>query len=403
MQGGGGSWYVYTRLAGPVTRIELSASEEQIYRSGQSAPVDFGTVEEFPAQMQLLVRNIGNTALTGLNASFEGIHTQDFSAILGSTELTPGATTSLNVEFLGAIGARSTLTVSATENASLFHIPVTGSVGAPAGFAVVPAGTFTMGRTSGDTDSNAQPVNVIVSGFAIQTTEVTRDQWNEVRSWGLANGYTDIETGGGKAGNHPVNLLNWWSAVKWCNARSEKDGLDPVYRNADGTVFKIGRTAPTPNWSANGYRLPTEAEWEKAARGGVSGQRFPWGETIRHAIANFRNNGGESYQSGTTDYHPTYATGSSPFTSPVGSFAPNGFGLYDMAGNVFEWTWDWYGASYYAEGAVDPWGPGSGTYRVLRGGSFRDSAYFARSSIRITGTPGFTYTGGGFRPARGRP
>jgi uncharacterized repeat protein (TIGR02543 family) len=268
------------------------------------------------------------------------------------------------------------------------------------GFSLIPAGAFTMGRTSGDTDADAPPVNVTVSQFYMGKYEVTKGDWDEVRAWAVNNGYTDLAAGEGKASNHPVQTVSWWDVIKWCNARSQKEGLTPCY-TVSGLVMKTGTTAPTVNWTANGYRLPTEAEWEKAARGGVSGKRFPWGtDTISHSEANFRNIGGETYQSGTTGYHPTHATGSTPYTSPVGSFASNGYGLHDMAGNVWEWCWDWYGASTYVNNATDPRGAASGSKRVIRGGCWGDLAIICRSANRGKDVLTVRDTYFGFRVAR---
>jgi formylglycine-generating enzyme len=266
-------------------------------------------------------------------------------------------------------------------------------------FVKIPGGSFTMGRTSGDSDSDAPPVSVTLSAFYMGKDEVTKALWDEVRTWATANGYTDLATGSGNAANHPVLMVRWYDVIKWCNARSQMEGLTPVY-TVSGAVMKTGTTAPVANWSANGYRLPTEAEWEKAARGGVSGKRFPWGtDTISHGQANFRNGGGEVYQTGTTGFHPTYATGSMPYTSPVGSFAANAYGLHDMAGNVWEWCWDWYGASTYMNGATDPRGAASGTSRVNRGGSWYSSS--CPAAFRSYGPPSrLNYGGVGFRIAR---
>jgi formylglycine-generating enzyme required for sulfatase activity len=271
----------------------------------------------------------------------------------------------------------------------------------PADMALIPAGSFTMGDSL-DNITNAPPVTVSVGAFYMGKYEVTKALWDEVRTWGLANGYTDLAAGAGKDTNHPVQSISWFDMVKWCNARSEKEGLTPVY-TVSSAVMKTGTTGPVANWSANGYRLPTAAEWEKAARGGVSGKRFPWGtDTISHSRANYYASSSYSYDSSgsVNNFHPTYATGSYPYTSPVGAFAANGYGLYDMAGNVWEWCWDWYGGTY-ANGATDPRGAASGTSRVGRGGSWNFSANYCRVASRDNGSyptgSGFDV---GFRVAR---
>jgi formylglycine-generating enzyme required for sulfatase activity len=262
-----------------------------------------------------------------------------------------------------------------------------------------------MGMTSGDTDSTAPSITATVSPFYMQQTETTKAQWDEVRTWAVNNGYTDLAAGAGKAANHPVQTVTWWDVVKWCNARSEKEGLTPVY-TVSGAVMRTGTTAPVVNWSANGYRLPTEAEWEKAARGGVSGKRFPWGtDTISHAQANYYGSSSYAYdQSPINNHHPSYKNGLAPYTSPVGSFGANGYGLYDMSGNVFEWCWDFAQSGYHhSNGKTDPRGPASGSDRVLRGGSYDRGAPNVRCADRKFHAPGNTFYFGsplGFRPVR---
>lgn len=244
-----------------------------------------------------------------------------------------------------------------------------------------------MGNCMGSGESARElPVHTVyVSAFYIQNTETTEAQWEKVRAWGLDHGYTDLPLGSMRRNRrcsngpkYPVDYVNWYAAVKWCNARSEKEGLTPCY-SVNGTTFRTGKCVPDCNFSANGYRLPTEAEWEKAARGGTSGHRFPWSdsETISHRRANYNSSDKCVYDvSPTHALHPKYA-GNDPGTGPVASFKPNGYGLYDMAGNVWEWCNDWFASGYYRTpeaSARDPRGPASGEDRVCRGGCYTSGA-----------------------------
>jgi len=204
-----------------------------------------------------------------------------------------------------------------------------------------------------------------------------------------------------------VQTVRWYDVVKWCNARSEQAGKPPVYYTDAGLtqVYRTGETdAVFANWAAKGYRLPTEAEWEKAARGGLSAQRFPWGNTITQNLANYYGNTGLSYDLGPNGYNAIGSIGgTSPATSPAGSFALNGYGLNDMAGNIWEWCWDWYGTPY--AGGTDPHGPPSGSNRVLRGGSWYYIADFARCAYRNSLNPIGAINDIGFRAvlAPGQP
>ena len=284
----------------------------------------------------------------------------------------------------------------------------------PEGMALIPAGRFLMGDSFDEGWDDELPVHeVYVAAFYMDAYEVTKALWDEVASWAQASGYDIGPAGGsGKAPNHPVQRVSWYAAVKWANARSEKEGLTPCYYTDVGyrTVYRTGRVDVQNEWvklAANGYRLPTEAEWEKAARGGQEGRRFPCADTdtIEHARANYRSSAGDSYDtSPTRGYHPTYNTGSQPYTSPVGSFAPNGYGLYDMAGNVGEWCWDWWAEAYYASSpATSPHGPGSGSFRVSRGGGWYYYALLCRVAFRLRHEPAHEHSDLGFRLVRAAP
>jgi formylglycine-generating enzyme required for sulfatase activity len=251
----------------------------------------------------------------------------------------------------------------------------------PPGMVLIPAGEFMMGDTFGE-GSYETPVHAVyVDAFYMGRYEVTKGLWDSVRAWGLANGYAGLHAGAGKGPNHPVQMVSWFDCVKWCNARSEMEGRTPVYyTDADlTTVYRTGQLAPHVKWDANGYRLPTEAEWEKAARGGTPGHRFPWSDqdTIQHARCNYRSSASYSYDTSLTrGHHPCWGVGSQPYTSPVGFFdgsmqykadwgwpgdatsyqtasGANGYGLYDVAGNVWEWCHDWYSDTYYGSSPYD--------------------------------------------------
>lgn len=266
---------------------------------------------------------------------------------------------------------------------------------APPGMVYIAAGPFQMGDNFEEGSTDELPVhNVQVSAFFMDQHEVYRELWLSVNAWASANGYSGI-SGSYKGNNHPIHTVSWYDAVKWCNARSEMEGLDPCYYTDVGhtTVYRAGDTNVTTamvDWTANGYRLPTEAEWEKAARGGFTGRRFPLGDTISHSQANYRASGNYAYDlSYPAGYHPTYNNGTTPYTSPVGAFAANGYGLHDMTGNLWEWCWDWYSSTYYGSpGSLDdPRGPDSASFRLLRGGAWSSSASVLRCADRHSDDP----------------
>jgi formylglycine-generating enzyme required for sulfatase activity len=272
------------------------------------------------------------------------------------------------------------------------------------GMVFIPAGPLMMGDVN-DTniDGDAAPTGVSVSAFYMDANLVSYSHWQTVCDWtatnGYVNGYEFNHPGAGKAANHPVQMVDWYDAVKWCNARSQMAGLSPVYYT-DSNLTQVYMAGETDgiyvNWTTNGYRLPTEAEWEKAARGGFSGQRFPWGNQISEANANyFSDTNTDFYDLGYDGYNRNCDTGVKPYTSPVGSFATNGYGLYDMAGNVYAWCWDWYGTPY--AGGADPHGPSSGTNRVARGGGWDSYAFTCRTADRSDGLPGLQDFETGFR------
>ncbi|MDR1618213.1 MAG: SUMF1/EgtB/PvdO family nonheme iron enzyme [Treponema sp.] len=238
----------------------------------------------------------------------------------------------------------------------------------------VKGGVFTMGSPDGEKERKREEIRrrVTVDDFIIGKYEVTQEEYAALMG---------SNPGRFKDGGNPVEQVSWFEAVEYCNRRSRREGLNPAY------VI----TGQEVRWDkkANGYRLPTEAEWEYACRAGTTGP-FSTGSAITTEMANF--NGSFSYAGAPKGR----ARGE---TVRAGSFDPNPWGIHDMHGNVWEWCWDW--KAPYPEGSVsNPAGPGSGSYKVSRGGSWRVGAQSLRSALRGSNPPGDRGDGLGFRLVR---
>ena len=259
------------------------------------------------------------------------------------------------------------------------------------GFVRIEAGTFTMGSPSGELgrlSEETQHSVTLTRDFYLQTTEVTQAQWQSLMGNNPSNR--------GGCPTCPVELVNWWEAVAYANALSVSEGLPACYTltgcgaatpgngmECSGVTINAADANP---YDCEGYRLPTESEWEYAARAGTTTATYAGNltatdcsDTTLLPIAWFCGNSGNQ-------------------TQPVGGKVANAWGLYDMLGNVWEWTWDRYAT--YPSTATDPTGATGGSNRVRRGGSWLSNAQGARAAYRGNLAPGVRNFILGFRPAR---
>ena len=247
----------------------------------------------------------------------------------------------------------------------------------------IPAGSFVMGSSTAESGSTAdeRPQRTVhISAFQMSQTEVTQKQFEDVMGWN----HSDFS-----GENHPVEVVTWFDCVSFCNKLSQADGYAQCYTmtNVGYDGDHITSADVSCNFQANGYRLPTEAEWEYACRAGTT-TRFYTGDSD----SDLGRAGWYHDNSGLT-------------THPVGEKAPNAWGLYDMHGNVWEWCWDWYASGYYGtrpDPDSDPMGPSEGTMKVLRGGCSRLTPRNCRSASRGRDYPSYRADYHGFRICRSR-
>jgi formylglycine-generating enzyme len=281
---------------------------------------------------------------------------------------------------------------------------------------------FLMGSSAVTSPTPAMPEHTVASitGFAMAKYELQYGDWLSVKTWATANGYTFANPGlqgsdGARTDQHPVTTVNWRDAIVWCNAASEKQGLTLVYftdaamtvplktSTNSGLVNSVAGSEDNPyvNWSATGYRLPTEAEFEYVARY-IDGNTFMRGD----APSGWQDsNANGAVDTAPDEFAPVgwYNSIALSVSQAVGGKLPNALGLYDMSGNVWEYTWDWVGtytnAAPYTD--ADSRGPATGTNRIVRGGSHSNSTLQMKTSFRPGGAqPWATSNNQAFRPVR---